>query len=335
MAGNARENLHRERHVLWRVKQLLLRFRGDEPWVPLGNLETEHDLLLLDPNALATTSQSVTLETDHSVNGSAGLAETHIHHPADASNPAASASRVVPNGSAHTDAFTNGIKTTDMHIQDQPMPDSAPHDAVPAPPRESNQEQPAPAPSEDLNMTDNHEMTNADTTAAPTPNDPEPPSPTDSSTQTQHRMTTRARARTPPSPAHGNSPSPSPAPSSILPVHGFFNIPSLALPDRDFGLSTTEAEDTRRLLILFVQKQEQVVREAEHMLEGLLKADRMRKEVYHWCNAEGHVGELSDGEDWYDGAEWGLDADLVKGKEEEEVEEEGRGKSRRRRGAQH
>lgn len=89
------------------------------------------------------------------------------------------------------------------------------------------------------------------------------------------------------------------------------------------------------MLLLFVQKQEQVVREAEQMMEGLLKADRMRKEVFQWCKAEGHVGELSDGEDWYDKEEWGLTEELVKGKEEEEVEEEGRAKGRRRRGAQH
>ena len=71
------------------------------------------------------------------------------------------------------------------------------------------------------------------------------------------------------------------------------------------------------------------------MLERLLKADRMRHEVYQWSKAEAHVGEMSDGEDWYDKEQWKLDADLLKGKEEEEVEEEGRGKPRRRRGAQH
>jgi hypothetical protein len=107
------------------------------------------------------------------------------------------------------------------------------------------------------------------------------------------------------------------------------------MPDRDYGLPASEAEDTRRLLILFVQKQDQVVREAEVMFEGLQKAERMRKDVLRWSKAEAHVGELSDGEDWYDRDEWQLDADLLKGKEEEEIEEEGRGKGRRRRGAQH
>jgi len=39
-----------------------------------------------------------------------------------------------------------------------------------------------------------------------------------------------------------------------------------------------------------------------------------------WCKAEGHVGEMSDGEDWYDREEWGLEQDLVKGREEEDDE---------------
>ena len=57
----------------------------------------------------------------------------------------------------------------------------------------------------------------------------------------------------------------------------------------------------------------------------------MRKEVMKWCKAEGHVGEMSDGEDWYDREEWGLEEDLRKGQAEEEDEEERRGKKTRRR----
>ncbi|KAG9671574.1 hypothetical protein KCU69_g13422, partial [Aureobasidium melanogenum] len=150
----------------------------------------------------------------------------------------------------------------------------------------------------------------------------------------QHAMTTRRQARTSPTP-DPNLPSSSPAPSSIPSIHGFFHVPDSALPDRDYGLPANEADDTRRLLLLYCQKQEQVVRESEQMLEGLLKADRMRKDVWRWCKTEGHLGEMSDGEDWYDMEEWNLSAPLQKGKEEEEVEDEGRVKGRRRRGAQH
>jgi len=149
--------------------------------------------------------------------------------------------------------------------------------------------------------------------------------------QPSHAMTTRAKARTPPTPGSRDSQSASPAPSSIPSINHFFIPPTTSLPDRDFGLPASEAEDTRRMLLLYVQKQEEVVRGTEQLLLGLLKADRIRKEVWKWCRAEGHVGEMSDGEDWYDKEQWDLTADLVKGKEEEDVEDEGVRKGRRRR----
>ena len=40
-----------------------------------------------------------------------------------------------------------------------------------------------------------------------------------------------------------------------------------------------------------------------------------------WAKAEAHVGlnrDMSDGEDWYDKEEWGLDEDLKKGQDEDE-----------------
>ncbi|KAF1356717.1 RXT2-like protein [Delphinella strobiligena] len=299
MAQNARESLHRERQTLWSVKQLLLRFRGDDPWVPVAKLETDHDMLLLDPNALTLTAaaHSIANETDPSLNESA-ISTSHATN-------------------AHT------VAAIEPHI-----PDSAPtstHLAM----EES-------ADNLEKNGHQHHNMANGNNEQPLSDKSPDPASPADSnSNQPQHRMTTRARARTPTSPALDGSPDLSPAPSSVPPIHGFFHLPELALPDRDYGLPTSEAEETRRLLILFVQKQDQVVREAEQMLDRLLKANRMRKNVYQWSKAEAHVGELSDGEDWYDKDDYNLETDLVKGKEEEEIEEEGRGKGRRRRGAQH
>lgn len=65
----------------------------------------------------------------------------------------------------------------------------------------------------------------------------------------------------------------------------------------------------------------------EHMLESLLRACRMKDDVFEWCKAEGHVGEMSDGEDWYDREKWGLaeGEDLKKGADEDEAEvDEGR-----------
>lgn len=115
----------------------------------------------------------------------------------------------------------------------------------------------------------------------------------------------------------------SPDPAEDLTIHPLFLAPRSAHPERDLGLPQDEAEDIRRLLQLYVQKQEEVCRGAKKLYEGLLQADRMRKTVLQWSKYEAHVGpnrDMSDGEDWYDKEEWGLDEDLRKGQDEEEEE---------------
>lgn len=104
-------------------------------------------------------------------------------------------------------------------------------------------------------------------------------------------------------------------------VHPFFRPPPNARPERDLGLPEAEAEDIRRLLALYVQKQEEVCRGARKLHEGLLKANRLRSTVLAWSKAEAHSGpnrDMSDGEDWYDKEEWGLTEDLKKGQDDEE-----------------
>lgn len=101
-------------------------------------------------------------------------------------------------------------------------------------------------------------------------------------------------------------------------IHPIFLAPKSTHPDRDLGLPEQEAEDIRRLLQMYVQKQEEVCRGTRKLYQGLLQADRLRKTVLEWSKAEGHIGELSDGEDWYDKEEWRLTEDLKKGQDEEE-----------------
>ena len=167
----------------------------------------------------------------------------------------------------------------------------------------------------------------------------------------KHSMTTRARAR---SPLQSNSVSPTPSDSGSIPeINPWFLIPTTTLPDRDLGLPATEAEESRRLLLLYVQKQEQIVRSLDTLYSGLQRADRLRKSVLNACRAEGHtkddkgsgrvVTEMSDGEDWYDVEALGLGwselkmqkdghLGLEKGKDEaEDIEEEGRRVGGRRR----
>ncbi|KAF2034866.1 hypothetical protein EK21DRAFT_97095 [Setomelanomma holmii] len=135
------------------------------------------------------------------------------------------------------------------------------------------------------------------------------------SQQTAHRMTTRARAQAASTPSPPQSPS-----SGVNTVHPIFTFSVDSLPDRDLGLPQHEAEETRMLLIAYVQKQEEVARATADLYRGLSQADRMRQDVYKWSKAEGHVGEMSDGEDWYDNEEWNLDQDLAKGRDEEDDE---------------
>lgn len=136
-----------------------------------------------------------------------------------------------------------------------------------------------------------------------------------------HRMQTRARAQAATeNPASSRTRSITPNSSIVPTVHPLYLMPSSASPDRNFGLPPGEAEETRRMVILYAQKQEEICRGAEKLYAGLLKADRMRKTVFQWCKAEGHVGQMSDGEDWYDKEEWGLEEDLRKGHDDEEDE---------------
>lgn len=140
------------------------------------------------------------------------------------------------------------------------------------------------------------------------------------------RMTTRAQVTTANSQegSYSNrSVSPSNDPLNDLPApHPLFLVPETIRPDANYGLPPNEAEETRRLLWSYIQKQEETVRGFEHMLENLLRANRMKEDVLEWCKAEGHLGEMSDGEDWYDRETLGLaeGEDLKKGADEDEIE---------------
>lgn len=129
----------------------------------------------------------------------------------------------------------------------------------------------------------------------------------------------------------------SPSPQASLPaIHPAFLPPRSSVPDRDLGLPPWEAEETRKLANVFIQKQEEVVRGVEKLHDGFLRAERLRQKVYHWSRADEHTGQLSDGEDWVDEDQWGLTEPLKKGAtegEEEGREEERKGKGRRARAA--
>ncbi|KAK5128165.1 hypothetical protein LTR08_004091 [Meristemomyces frigidus] len=187
-------------------------------------------------------------------------------------------------------------------------------------------------------------------TSIPTATDPNP-SPHDPcttnnppTTSLPHSTETTTPHLNPP-PPHQTTPRPRPRP------------PPPALSDPDLNLPRAEAEATRKLLMLYVQKQEHVVRQLATLHEGLQRTERLRGSVWAACRSEGHVhsgsktsfhggggaggagvgggdAEMSDGEDWVDLAYWGLGpGSLEKGKDEVEdaAEEEGRRVGGRRR----
>ncbi|KAM5445408.1 hypothetical protein MaudCBS49596_007551 [Microsporum audouinii] len=122
-----------------------------------------------------------------------------------------------------------------------------------------------------------------------------------------------------------------------LEVDPVFKLPRIAAhEERNCGLSQSEADETRRMLWAYIQKQGESVRLFTEMLKMLRKSHRMKEEVWEWCKAEAHIGEMSDGEDWYDKERWGLaeGEDLRKGADEEETEglDEGRPTGKRGRG---
>lgn len=117
-------------------------------------------------------------------------------------------------------------------------------------------------------------------------------------------------------------------------VHPMFLPPDQSRPDRDVGLPEQEAEDIRRLLALYIQKQEEVCRGVTRLHDGLNRAQRLRTDVLRWSKAEAHSGvnrDMSDGEDWYDKEEWGLADDLKKGQDDEEEDTTTTGKKTRAR----
>jgi hypothetical protein len=156
------------------------------------------------------------------------------------------------------------------------------------------------------------------------PDDATPPPPT--------RRITRALAANNTSNPHSTAPTPplSPTPtlsssstSSLLQIDPLFLLTPSVKPTNAasawFGIPAEEAAETRRLLTTYVQKQEESVRGYEAVLAKLMKAQRLRDEVLEMCKAEGHVGEMSDGEDWIDYEHWGLQpGEVRKGRDEDE-----------------
>ena len=245
----------------------------------------------------------------------------------------------VGSGGEHT--ITNGVAkdTAEPHKDDQQSPTDAPQsDSTNHETHKQHINGADPSTSENTAMTNGESIagpsvnqepynntnpplqpTTTNVSHIPSPPPDEPASPIQDQQAPAPRLT-RARAQ-----AHANinSRDASIPPSEIyrpISIHPFFLPPAKALPNSTNGLPPNIASESRRLVHLYIQKQEEVVRQCNSLLDGLRKALRLKKMVWEWCRSEAHVGEMSDGEDWIDPEAWGLDEPLRKGEEVDDDE---------------
>ncbi|CBF87619.1 hypothetical protein AN1375.2 [Aspergillus nidulans FGSC A4] len=366
--------LRQERALLWRARNLHRQLLGDGSWAPCGIFETPEDRLIFEPQIVSTGHSSPlphyetnglqvssgggldslkdsgqnslsTKETESSQHGGDKLVNTTINAEMKVrlNGATENASYYPDTGHSKEPKFEEvdtAVSDLPQHSETQggdningSRPHNTPGDLdriletdgmVGKETKENGNTEPYRQNNNDgQNANEDVEMENISS--------PEPP----------RRMTTRAQTNAGPPQHDADSRRASPSASSdtlsSLPTpHPLYLVPESVRPDPNFGLPPNEAEDTRRLLWSYVQKQEETVRGLEHMHESLLRACRMKEDVFEWCKAEGHVGELSDGEDWYDREKWGLaeGEDLKKGADEDDIEpvEESRSSNKRGRG---
>jgi hypothetical protein len=323
--------VQKEKESLWRIKHLLTRLTGDNTWIPCESVETENDFNLfiderdrqvgniLDKVISRDEGDQVSTGTLASEEGEQPVRlltmEPHSENASQsngyqiAEKPAGDEDVVMALAADSTETGEKGTleKSKGKEVQRDPGPENTGGNV----PAEGGMEvDDAQKTSPDGVNEDQSQPVEVDGEEG----DAEDPAP--------HRMRTRAQAQA----ASDNTVasrtrSLTPDSSHDSKIDPYFLAPRSSYGDRNVGLPQHEAEETRRLLQLYIQKQEEVCRGAQRVYEGLLKADRYRKLVMKWAKAEGHVGlnrDMSDGEDWYDKEEWGLEEDLKKGQDEEE-----------------
>jgi hypothetical protein len=336
--------VQKEKQSLWRIKHLLTRLSGDSTWIPCESVETENDFSLFiderDRHAGNILAKAVSREEGDQVSTGTLVSE-------EAEQPVG---LLAMDTHSANDGQAAGNQIVEVPVADEDVIMTSSADLTGAVPKEMPETLPESLKSKDARSDAvlEHNSGNPagdalvegamelDTTRKTSPDDAhenpvgamEELDGAEGDTEDQegipapHRMRTRAQAQA----ASDNTVmsrtrSMTPDSTNDTSVDPYFLAPRASRGDRNVGLPQHEAEETRRLLQLYIQKQEEVCRGAQRIYEGLLKADRYRKLVMKWAKAEGHVGvnrDMSDGEDWYDKEEWGLDEDLKKGQDEEE-----------------
>ncbi|KAK7756393.1 hypothetical protein SLS62_001619 [Diatrype stigma] len=315
--------MHKENKALWRIKHLQTRLMGDHTWIPCEMMLGPNDLDLYRDDypvrlnqakgSTISDTSAFALENPQGEDSTTGKASVNGDAAASsvkdsAAEPAADISMVDAEpleGEQNTDAEAK----TEAHKDDQRDVTNNRNKGSPI----ANTQEKSPGGKEKTEGKRPIDNPTANGVRAGTGHDKEAKDGIPQRDQPQREADSQGSRLM----------SVSPDPTEDLTIHPLFLAPRSAHPERDLGLPGDEAEDIRRLLQLYVQKQEEVCRGAKKLYEGLLQADRMRKTVLQWSKYEAHVGpnrDMSDGEDWYDKEEWGLEEDLRKGQDEEEEE---------------
>ncbi|KAJ5811812.1 hypothetical protein N7474_008113 [Penicillium riverlandense] len=350
MAMGVEAKLREERALLWRARNLHQKFLGDGSWMPCGVIETPEDRWIFEPRIVdehqsasgsgyglggpetpLTTGEN-NIAQDGVTSATASVLEPQ-QEPVDADVEMAEVP--APSEDAHANNGTPEqmkepkAEEADGTVKDLPQhteaaPGSAHEKRSASGPADQNTTANSGGNPDEMDVTKDTDNADAEGHAHMDETGQDAEMHDGSSPEPPRRMTTRAQTNAAnPQAEDGESPYSSADTTGSLPTpHPLFLIPDSVRPDANFGLPATEAEETRRLLWSYIQKQEETVRGFEHMLESLLRACRMKSDVLEWSKAEGHIGEMSDGEDWYDREKWGLaeGEDLKKGTDEDDVE---------------
>lgn len=319
MIRNAEEQLHKQQQVLYTIKNIYTGFRGDLAWAPMGVFRDAEAQRILNAGGADIVVQD---EEDRDVPMLPATVSQRSHEPQNQQpldTPVDRAQQQVAdstrNGAGvHRDAAVQSIERTDHAAANGdangviPLLNGVAASVI----NGIHPEQPAQ--NDESTATADESVEDTDSAAPP------------------HRMTTRRQANN-----NGRSPTP-----AIPPIDAFFGFPADAVPDPRMGLPQNMADEGTLALSTYISKQEEIVRQLQELHSGLLRALKMRQNVWKWCRAEGHVGEMSDNEDWVDFEEWDIDPrdtriKYTKGQQEEDQvdeEEERRGKRVRRAGRQ-
>lgn len=358
MLRSTEDKLRQERANLWRAKNQNRQFIGDESWIPSHITEGVDDWDLFEPKPRVPAisprkKRKTTTRNDILRNGVEGhdhaTPDGHSTRPGvqdaldqDHPSPKDNSTKETVHTAAKVEVPVEHPVTEDVDMSgaDQPTTNGVHEDADSSEDKGAS-DQPV-LKEEDHGIQEAADKTNTEIGGQDEDQGTEdgtPPQPTRRITRALAAEQEGSTAASLPDSPHSSA---STIDSSLLQPDPLFLLPpSLAANHRAprhlarLGLPVEEFLETRRLLTMYIQKQEESVRGYEALLGKLTRAKRMRDKVWEWCKAEGHVGEWSDGEDWIDADAWGLQPEeLKKGKDEEEVEgqeDTGRKGKRRRR----